>query len=104
MVQSYAAEEREVHLLMDDVDRVWRADVYIPKYIRMFQKAGWKQISSQMNDKGIEIAATFEAPAHAITIRKAERKKRTLTAEQRAAAAKRMEIARNSINNIKDSA
>lgn len=97
MIQNFTAEEREVHIWLDDIDRVWKADSSIIKYIRAFQRAGWKQTSSQVNDKGTEIFASFEAPVHAITIRKAEKQKRKLTDEQRAAAADRLSEARNSL-------
>lgn len=90
-------EEREVHFSLDDVDRVWRVDSSIPKYIRLLHKAGWKQTASEKNSEGVEIYASFEAPAHAISIRKAKRQKRVMTDEQRAAAAERLRLARNSL-------
>lgn len=97
MIQNYMIDEREVHFSLDDVDRVWRADSSIPKYIRLLHKAGWKQTASEKNSKGVEIYASFEAPAHAISIRKAKRQKRVMTDEQRAAAAERLRLARNSL-------
>lgn len=103
MVQNYTAEEREVHLWLDDIDRVWKAESSIQKYIRTFQRAGWKQTASQINDNGTEIYAAFEAPAHAISVRKAEKKERVLTDEQRNAAARRMSEARKSIKNTEKS-
>lgn len=97
MIQKYTAEEREVHIWLDDIDRVWRAEASIPKYIRSFQRAGWKQVASEVNDDGVEIYAAFEALTHAITIRKAEKVKRVLTDEQREEAARRLSGVRNSV-------
>lgn len=99
MIKSYSAEEQEVHLWFDPIDKIWRADSSVPKFIRAFQRAGWKQTGSQISNKGNEIYGSFEAPPYAISIRKAERKKRVMTDEQRAAAAERLSLARNSLKN-----
>ncbi|NMB69750.1 hypothetical protein GYA27_00910 [candidate division WWE3 bacterium] len=96
-MQRLTLEEREVHLWFDDVDRVWRAEASILKYIRAFRKAGWKELCCDNDDNGTPVVATFEAPAHAISIRKAERKKRVMTEEQRVAAIERLSLARNSL-------
>lgn len=96
-IKSYSLEEQEVHLWFDPIDKLWRADSSVQKYIRAFQRAGWKQTGSQFGDKGNEIYGSFEAPAHAISIRKAECKKRVLTDEQRTAATERLLLARNSL-------
>lgn len=98
-MQRLTLEEREVHLWFDDIDRVWRAEASILKYIRAFRKAGWKELCCDNDDNGTPVVATFEAPAHAISIRKAERKKRVITEEQRAAASERMVRVRESIKN-----
>lgn len=78
-MRKLAVEEREVHLWLDDIDRVWKAEASILKYINAFRRAGWKEISCENDSKGIPVIARFEAPAHAITIRKAERIKRKTT-------------------------
>ena len=36
-------EEREVVLVMDDKDRVWKASCSSPTYMRKFEKQGWKR-------------------------------------------------------------
>lgn len=98
-MQRLTAEEREVHLWFDDIDHVWRAESSILKYIRAFRKAGWKELNCNNDDNGTPVIAMFEAPAHAISIRKAERKKRVMTDEQRASAAERMIRMRESVKN-----
>lgn len=93
------AEEREVHLWFDDIGRVWKAEASILKYINTFRRAGWKEISCANDDNGVPVIAQFEAPAHAISIRKAERKKRGMTDEQKQALTERLSLARESQKN-----
>ena len=44
-------EEREVHIWLDDVDRKWKAEVSIGKYISKFQKAGWVEVRRDIYKK-----------------------------------------------------
>ena len=71
-------EEREVHIWLDDVDRKWKAEVSIGKYISKFQKAGWVEVA----------VVLFEAPEFAISIRKPT--KRKVSEEQIEASRERM--------------
>ena len=98
-MQRLTAEEREVHIWLDDIGRVWRAESSILKYINAFRRAGWKEIRCESDDKGVPVIAQFEAPAHAISIRKAERVKREMTEEQRQALTERLSLARESQKN-----
>jgi hypothetical protein len=70
----------------------WTAYIYtnIHKYHNRCIKQGWKQTSETLHIDGTWVASTFEAPAKAITIGKANKPKRQMTDEQRIAAAERM--------------
>lgn len=70
----------------------WIAEIYtnIHKYYNRCKKQGWKQTSETIHTDGSWISATFEAPAKAITIGKANKPKRQMTEEQKQAAAQRM--------------
>lgn len=81
-------EEREVHIWLDDVDRKWKAEVSIGKYITKFVKAGWKEISRATYDDGQAAIITFEAPENGVSIRKPI--KRKMSEEHKKAAAERM--------------
>lgn len=97
-MEKLSAEEREVHFWLDDVDRKWKADASIPKYIRRFERMGWEKLLQDCDQSGRPIYAMFEAPEHAVSIRAAEKKKREYTEEQRTAAARRLSEVRNAVN------
>jgi hypothetical protein len=84
-------EEREIHIYLDDVDKVWKADVTIPTYINKLIKQGWTidyiqyYTSTGNNGKKLPKAATFIAPKNAISFRNLTLvKKRTLSDEHKA--------------------
>lgn len=99
MIEKYSVEERETHIYIDEVEKKWIAESSIPKYIRGFQRAGWTQTCSYCDEEGREIYGAFEAPAHAITVRKAEKRISSMTDEQKEAAANRLAVARSYANN-----
>lgn len=75
-------EERETHIRWDPVGKVWIAWSCIPKHIDQFKRQGWT--ITEENKDGL----FFEAPAHAVKIMPAEKKKRQMTDKQREALAK----------------
>lgn len=81
-------EEREVHIWLDDVDRKWKAEVSIGKYISKFQKAGWVEVRRDTYKDGSVAVVLFEAPEFAISIRKPT--KRKVSEEQIEASRERM--------------
>ena len=90
-------EEREVLINLfygDDGELYAEVDTSIQKYATKCIKQGWEQISETRHTDGSWVAATFRAPAKAISIGKAERTKRVFTDEQRKAASERMKAAR----------
>lgn len=92
-----SADEREVLINLsygDDGKLYAEIDTSIQKYATKCIKQGWEQISETRHTDGSWVAATFRAPAKAISIGKAERTKRVLTDEQRQAASERMKAAR----------
>lgn len=68
------AEEREVILVYNGIDKVWRMDTTITKYANKAKKQGWKQISEYVYDDGTVCGGVFEAPERAITIRNTEKR------------------------------
>ena len=68
-------EEKEVHLYLDPVDRVWIADVFMPKYFRKALKQGWTPIKQYVFDDGTVCGMTLTAPERSITFRNVEQKK-----------------------------
>jgi hypothetical protein len=69
-------EEREVVLIMDDRDRVWKASCSSPTYMKKFEKQGWKCTDVQYYKDGTVMMKMFEAPCKSISIGKYERPKR----------------------------
>ena len=68
------ADEREVILNLNGVDRVWRLDTTITKYSNKAKKQGWKQLAEYVYDDGTPCGGVFEAPERAITVRSAEKR------------------------------
>lgn len=85
--------ERELHINihMNEQDE-WVAEIYtnIHKYHNRCIRQGWTQITETVHTDGSWVDGTYVAPARAINIGKAIKPKRTLTDEQKLAAAKRM--------------
>ena len=79
--------ERELHINihMNEQDE-WVAEIYtnIHKYHNRCIRQGWTQITETVHTDGSWVDGTYVAPARAI------KPKRTLTDEQKLAAAKRM--------------
>lgn len=67
-------EEREVHLYLDPVDRVWVLDAFAPKYFRKAIKQGWTPIREYIYDDGTVCGMSFTAPERSISIRNTEKK------------------------------
>jgi len=74
-------EEREVILIMDDKDRVWKASCSSPTYMRKFEKQGWKCTNTEYYKDGTVCTKFYEAPCKSISIGKYERPKRTMSTE-----------------------
>ncbi len=91
--QKLFREERELHIWIDEVDRVWKAETSIQKYINRFKKTGWITTSETYYEDGSVCSATFESPAvsRGISIIKPIR---NITEEQRRALAERMKAIR----------
>ena len=68
-------EEREIHLYLDPVDRVWVLDAFMPKYFRKALKQGWTPIREYIYDDGTVAGMSFTAPERCISIRNIEKKK-----------------------------
>ena len=96
-------EEREMHInVYMDENENWIAELYtnIHKYHTKCIRQGWEQISETVHEDGTWIDGTYKAPAKAVLISKANKIKRTMTEEQRKAAAERMQKWRdNKANN-----
>jgi len=79
---NYLPEERETPLRYDYVDKTWYAWSNIPKHIDQFKRQGWEITKED------QYGTYFKAPAHAVKIMPAEKKKRQMTDKQREALAK----------------
>ena len=85
------AEERELHIsltLNENDEWVWEVDTNIPKYINLFKKRGWEQMSEcVMVSDGTVQGATFQSKdKKPISFRDLSkvRGKRIMSEEQRA--------------------
>ena len=67
-------EERETILVYDSVNKTWHMDTTVPKHANKAKKQAWTQLGEYMYKDGTVCGGVFEAPAHAITIRNAEKK------------------------------
>lgn len=68
-------EEREVHLYLDPIDRVWVLDAFMSKYFRKAIKQGWTPIREYIYEDGTVAGMSFTAPERSISIRNTEKKK-----------------------------
>ena len=68
-------EERETHLWFDSINNVWTIESFIPKHFKKAIKQGWTTIKQYIYDDGSVCGMELTAPARAITIRNAEKKK-----------------------------
>lgn len=97
--------ERELHIniCMNDNEE-WVAHLYtnIHKYHNKCIKQGWTQLTEVVHTDGTWIEGTYEAPARAVLISKANKPKRTMSEEQKKAAAERMRNWRKSLNKDSD--
>lgn len=78
----YLPEERETHHRYDPMEKAWITWSNIPKDIDKMKRAGWTVVLED------QYGVKFKAPAHAIKIMPAEKKKRQMSEKQRAALAK----------------
>ena len=69
-----SAEEREVVLVYDSIDKVWRMDSTIMKYVNKAKKQGWIQLTEYIYEDGVVCGGVFEAPSRAVTIRSTKKK------------------------------
>ena len=70
-----SSEEREAHLYLDPIERVWTLESYLPKYFRKAIKQGWKPIREYVYDDGTVCGMVLTAPERSVTIRSVEKKK-----------------------------
>jgi hypothetical protein len=68
-------EEREIHLYLDPIERVWILDAFMPKYFRKAIKQGWTPIKEYVYEDGTVCGMTLTAPERAVTIRNVDKKK-----------------------------
>ena len=68
-------EEREIHLYLDPVERVWILDAFMPKYFRKAVKQGWTPIREYIYEDGTVCGMSFTAPERCISFRNVEKKK-----------------------------
>lgn len=69
------SEEREIHLYLDPIDRIWVLDAFMPKYFRKAIKQGWTPIREYVYEDGTVCGMSFTAPERAISIRNIAKKK-----------------------------
>lgn len=81
--QKLLQEEREVVLIMDDKNRIWKASCSSPTYMRKFEKQGWKCTGENYYKDGTVCTKFYEAPCKSISIGRYERPKRIMTDEQK---------------------
>ena len=67
-------EEKEVHINYDCIDKKWKLDTTLIKYYNRAKKQGWTQTAVYVYTDGSILGGVFEAPEHAITIRKSEKR------------------------------
>lgn len=63
------AEEKEVLLLYDSVDKQWVMDTTVMKFYNKAKKQGWEQIKEFIYEDGTVCGGIFVAPDRAVTIR-----------------------------------
>ncbi len=80
----FSREEYETILCYDFVAKTWSAYTNIPSTITKFKNQGWTLIQETLYEDGAIESCRFEAPKAAITIGKANRKKRVLSEEHKA--------------------
>ena len=68
-------EEREVHLYLDPIDRVWMMDAFMPKYFRKAVKQGWTPIRQYVYKDGTVCGMTLTAPERSVSIRNVNKKR-----------------------------
>lgn len=67
-------EEREIHIYLDPIDRVWMLDSFMPKYFNKAIKQGWTPIRKYVYEDGTTCGMSFKGPERAITIRSVDKK------------------------------
>ena len=63
------AEEREVTLNFDPINKTWTMDSTVPKIFRKALKQGWTPIKQYVYEDGSAVGGVFEGSDKAITIR-----------------------------------
>lgn len=91
-----APEEREIVLVMDDRDRIWKASCSSPTYMKKFEKQGWKCVNTTYYRDGTVCTKFYEAPQQSISIGKYERPKRAPLSEEHKA---KLQAARSKTSN-----
>ena len=79
---TYLLEERETHHRYDPIEKAWITWSNIAKDIERMKRAGWTVVLED------QYGVKFIAPADAIKIMPAKKKKRQMSEKQRAALAK----------------
>lgn len=67
-------EEREVHIYLDPIDKVWVLDAFMPKYFNKAIKQGWTPIRQYVYEDGTVCGMSLVGPERAITIRSTAKK------------------------------
>lgn len=68
-------EEKEIHIYLDPVDKVWIFETFMPKYFRKALKQGWTPIKQYVYEDGTVCGMVLTGPERSITIRNVEQKK-----------------------------
>lgn len=68
-------EERESHISLDDVDKMWILESMIPRQFRKALKQGWTPIKQYVYEDGTVCGMVLTAPERAITFRNILKKK-----------------------------
>ena len=94
----YSKEERETHFWHCELDgNVLSVETSERYYNTKMRKHGWKLVEEGRTPEGKWVYSVYEVPLHALSIRSAEKIKREMTDEQKAAARDRLAKAREKI-------
>ena len=78
---AFTKQEMECVLIYSESSKTWEAYTNIPKFMRKFEKRGWRK-TKDIHADGEICGMEFVAPANAVTVR-TPNSKRTLSDEQK---------------------
>ena len=87
-------EERETNILFNEKDGYWSIVTDVPKHMRKFDRLGYACINTIYYPDGSVETKEYKVPEWAVSFRKPEKVKISMTEEQKAAAAERLKLAR----------